>query len=80
MSFWEVLASQLTLLSIMGHLSFGLTAVSLAMRDMLLIRALGGASGLVGVALQQVLVRWGLRTWPSKAMRLLADLLGVRAG
>ncbi|MDA0947101.1 MAG: hypothetical protein O2799_01200, partial [Planctomycetota bacterium] len=38
------------------------------------------ASGLVGVALQQVLVRWGLRTWPSKAMRLLADLLGVRAG
>ena len=49
MSFWEVLASQLTFLSIMGHLSFGLTAVSLAMRDMLLLRALGVASGLFGV-------------------------------
>ena len=49
MSIQEILAEQLTLLSIVGHLSFGLTAISLAMRDMLLLRVLGVASGLFGV-------------------------------
>jgi hypothetical protein len=49
MSFAEILAEQFTLLSLVGHLSFGLTALSLAMRDMLLLRVLGVASGLFGV-------------------------------
>lgn len=49
MALAEILADQLTPLSIVGHLSFGLTAASLAMRDMLLLRVLGLVSGLFGV-------------------------------
>jgi len=44
------LAEQLTPLSLVGHASFALTALSLAMRDMLLLRALGVVSGVFGVA------------------------------
>ena len=47
---WDILAEQATPLNIAGHLSFGLTAVSLAMRDMLLLRLLGVASGVFGLA------------------------------
>jgi hypothetical protein len=36
------------------------------------------ASGLVGVVLQQALVRTALRVCPWRGMRFLADLLGVR--
>lgn len=40
----------LTLLDLIGHLSFGLTAFSFYVRDMLLLRALAAAAGLVGIA------------------------------
>ena len=40
----------LTLLDMIGHLSFGLTAFSFYVKDMLLLRALATASGVVGVA------------------------------
>lgn len=41
---------QLTLLDAIGHLSFGLTAVSFYVRDILLLRSLAILSGLVGIA------------------------------
>lgn len=50
MSLAEILTEQLQPFNLVGHLSFGLTALSLAMRDMLLLRILGVASGLFGVA------------------------------
>lgn len=40
----------LSLLDMVGHLSFGLTAFSFYVRDMLLLRALATASGAVGIA------------------------------
>jgi CRP-like cAMP-binding protein len=46
----EVLADQITLLNLVGHLSFAVTAASLAMRDMLLLRFLGVVSGLLGIS------------------------------
>lgn len=40
----------LTFLDVIGHLSFGLTALSFWVRDMVLLRGLAIASGIVGVA------------------------------
>ena len=40
----------LTLLDVVGHLSFGFTALSFLMRDMILLRGLAIVSGVLGVA------------------------------
>lgn len=62
MALAEVLADQLTPLSIFGRLSFGLTAASLATRDMLPLRVLGLVVGLFVVVYNYLMP--GGPLWP----------------